>query len=133
MASDHVHVVRSEADLQKLQATGQLVVTDWFATWCGPCVQFKPIFQEMAEEYQPHVLFCKIDVDESKPLAQKYGVTSMPTMKVRTVERRITTHLKLTHITTHSAPILLPANCSCLSAVMKSGPSVERTKVLSDA
>ena len=35
-----VHDVRSEEDLKKLQATGQLVVTDWFAQWCGPCKAF---------------------------------------------------------------------------------------------
>ena len=83
MATGHVHVVRSEEDLKKLQSTGQLVVTDWFATWCGPCVRFKPIFHKMAEEYQPNVLFCQIDVDASKELAAKYGISSMPTFKAR--------------------------------------------------
>ena len=75
-----VHVVRSEVDLRKLQATGKLVVTDWFAKWCGPCMNFKPTFQKMAEEYKD-VLFCQIDVDESREFAAKYSVSKMPTFK----------------------------------------------------
>ena len=75
-----VHDIRSEADLTKLQNTGQLVVTDWFATWCGPCNNFKPTFQKMAAEYKD-VLFCKIDVDEETELAQKHKIRSMPTFK----------------------------------------------------
>ena len=80
-APGQVHVVRSEEDLKKLQSTGKLVVTDWFATWCGPCVNFKPTFEKMAKEYKD-VLFCKIDVDEAKQLAAKYAIRSMPTFKV---------------------------------------------------
>ena len=80
-APDRVQVVRSEEDLKKLQSTGQLVVVDWFATWCGPCVNFKPTFEKMAKEYED-VLFCKVDVDEAHELAAKYAISSMPTFKV---------------------------------------------------
>ena len=59
-----VHDVRSEEDLKKLQSTGQLVVTDWYAQWCGPCTNFKPTFQKMAEE-QTDILFCKIEKKSS--------------------------------------------------------------------
>ena len=72
--------IGSEADLTKLQSTGKLVVTDWFATWCGPCNNFKPTFQKMAEEYKD-VLFCKIDVDQQTGLAAKHEIRSMPTFK----------------------------------------------------
>ena len=120
-----VHSVHSEADLQKLQATGQLVVTDWFATWCGPCVGFKPIFQKMAEEYKPNILFCKIDVDECKELASKHGISSMPTFKV---SQNYTSPLKI-----HANTCKMRHHCSSLSVAMKSDPSVERTKVPSDA
>ena len=79
-APGQVHVVHSEEDLKKLQSTGQLVVTDWFATWCGPCINFKPTFKEMAQEYDD-VLFCQIDVDECQNLSQEHGISSMPTFK----------------------------------------------------
>ena len=75
-----VHDVRSAEDLNKLTATGQLVVVDFFAQWCGPCVNFKPTFQKMAEE-QTDVLFCKIDVEECQDLALDHDIRSMPTFK----------------------------------------------------
>ena len=126
-----VHVVRSEEDLKKLQSTGQLVVTDWFATWCGPCTLFKPTFHKMAEEYQPDVLFCQIDVDESKHLAFKYGISSMPTFKVRrrTILKNYSLLSEAMSICSKPSPLQL----SSLSARMKWVPSAEQTKVLSDA
>ena len=75
-----VHDIRSEADLTKLQNTGQLVVTDWFAKECSQCVDFKPIFEKMATEYTD-VLFCQIDINESKKFAFQYSVISMLTFK----------------------------------------------------
>ena len=79
-AQGQVHDIRSETDLERLQSTGQLVVVDWFATWCGPCVNFKPTFEKMAKEYED-VLFCKVDVDEAHELAAKHSISSMPTFK----------------------------------------------------
>ena len=80
LATGTVHEIASEEELTKLQNTGKLVVTDWFATWCGPCNNFKPTFQKMAEEYKD-VLFCKIDVDQQTGLAAKHEIRSMPTFK----------------------------------------------------
>ena len=80
IAPGQVHAVRSEADLKNLQATGKLVVTDWYAQWCGPCKIFKPTFQKMAEE-QTDVLFCKIDVDEFHDLVADHGIRSIPTFQ----------------------------------------------------
>ena len=79
-APGQVHAVRSTEDLADLQATGKLVVTDWYAQWCGPCKAFKPTFQKMAEE-QTDVLFCNINVDEAAQLAANHGIRSMPTFK----------------------------------------------------
>ena len=58
----------------------QLIVVDFFATWCGPCQQIAPKYSAMAAAI-PHVKFLKVDVDECKELSQQYGVQSMPTFK----------------------------------------------------
>ena len=61
-------------------AQGKLVVIDFFATWCGPCVAIAPFFQELGEKYK-NVVFVKIDVDD-KPLeeaTEKYSINCMPT------------------------------------------------------
>ena len=73
-----VHDITSREDLEKKQATGKLMVIDWYAPWCVRCVAFKPTFQKMAEE-QTDVLFCKIDVDELKDLAADHGIHAVPT------------------------------------------------------
>ena len=52
------------------------VLIDFYATWCGPCRM-----DEIAEEYQNYQI-CKVDVDESPELAQKFGVMSIPTLVV---------------------------------------------------
>lgn len=53
-------------------------VIDFNATWCGPCRQLAPILKDLAKEYAGKVDFYSIDVDENRPLAQAFGVSSIP-------------------------------------------------------
>lgn len=55
------------------------VVLDVYATWCGPCIQMAPIFEELEHEYGTKYKFAKLNVDEGRELAIHYGVTSIPT------------------------------------------------------
>lgn len=57
------------------------VVVDFWASWCGPCMMLKPIFEELSGE-MPNVKFCKADVDDERELAIEYGVQSIPTLLV---------------------------------------------------
>ena len=56
------------------------VVVDFFATWCGPCKMLSPIVEELADEYGEKLRFCKVNVDDERELALKFGITSIPTL-----------------------------------------------------
>ena len=55
------------------------VVIDVFASWCGPCQQIAPIFDELSKELADKYKFGKINIDEERDLAIKYSVSSIPT------------------------------------------------------
>ncbi|XP_066153975.1 thioredoxin-2 [Euwallacea fornicatus] len=72
--------IKDKDDLQsKLSDAGnQLVVIDFFATWCGPCKIIGPKLDELAKEY-PDIHILKVDVDECEEIAMDYNISSMPT------------------------------------------------------
>ena len=54
-------------------------VVDFWASWCGPCKMFSPIFDEVSNEYS-NINFYKVNVDENREIAKKYGIMSIPTI-----------------------------------------------------
>ena len=55
------------------------VIIDVYASWCGPCQQMNPIFEELEKEMGNSYKFAKINVDDARGLSIKLGVTSVPT------------------------------------------------------
>lgn len=58
------------------------IVVDFWAIWCGPCMQFKPVFHDAAVKYASKATFATADVDQCKALAEKYGINSIPTVLI---------------------------------------------------
>ena len=54
-----------------------LVVVDFWATWCGPCILFEPVMDEVAEE-NTEVKFGKIEADKARELTKRYQIMSIP-------------------------------------------------------
>lgn len=55
----------------------KLVVVDFFAEWCMPCLMLAPVVEELAVQMK-NVKFVKINVDDNQKLASKYGISSIP-------------------------------------------------------
>ncbi len=67
--------------LEGILKTNDIVLIDFYADWCGPCVMLKPILKKVAEETK-NVLFLAIDVEEHQELARTFNVTSIPLLVV---------------------------------------------------
>ena len=59
--------------------TNETVIIDFWAEWCGPCQQFAPIFEKVAEN-NPEIKFAKVNTEEQKELAAQFGIRSIPTL-----------------------------------------------------
>jgi thioredoxin 1 len=57
----------------------KIVVVDFWAIWCGPCMTFAPVFERLQTEYSKDFIFVKVNVDEVGSIAQKYRITGIPT------------------------------------------------------
>jgi putative thioredoxin len=64
------------------QSRTRPVVADFWAAWCGPCKMLMPLLARLAHDYQGKFFLAKIDTDKEQALATRYGIRSLPTVKV---------------------------------------------------
>jgi len=58
----------------------QLVLVDFWATWCAPCKMLRPVVEELAAEYVGRVTVAELDVDANPQTASRFSVLSIPSL-----------------------------------------------------
>lgn len=70
------------ATLDQLLKDDLPVVVDFWAPWCGPCVNFAPIFEDVAEERNGKVRFVKVNTEAEQALGARFRIRSIPTLMI---------------------------------------------------
>jgi len=65
-----------------IEKTDELLVVDFWATWCSPCQQFAPIFKKVAAQLELKARFIKIETEKEQAISAKYSIRSIPTLAI---------------------------------------------------
>lgn len=68
-------------NFEEVVNSNDVVVIDFWASWCGPCKTFAPVFEAASEKY-PKVVFGKVDTEQQMELAAHFDIRSIPTLMV---------------------------------------------------
>lgn len=69
------------ANFEETITQNDLVLVDFWASWCGPCRSFAPVFERVSEKY-PTAVFAKVDTEAEAQLAGAFQIRSIPTLMI---------------------------------------------------
>jgi thioredoxin len=67
----------TKANFEDVVTKNEMVIIDFWASWCGPCKSFAPVF-EAASEQHPDIVFGKVNADDEQELAAAFSIRSIP-------------------------------------------------------
>ena len=71
----------TEQNFEETVSSGEIVLLDFWAAWCGPCRSFAPVFEKVSEQY-PDIVFGKIDTEAQQGIAASFNIMSIPTLMI---------------------------------------------------
>lgn len=75
------HVELTQKNFDKTVQENELVVIDFWASWCGPCRSFKQVVEALDKQY-PEVIFGAVDIEKEKELAEDFNIMSVPAIMI---------------------------------------------------
>jgi thioredoxin 1 len=67
-------------EFEKLRASGEIMLVDFWAPWCGYCRRLNPVYDKIAQQYGDRAVIAKINIDEAPALADKEQIELIPTL-----------------------------------------------------
>ncbi|MBF0381256.1 MAG: thioredoxin [Magnetococcales bacterium] len=71
----------TKENFQQIISDNDMVIVDFWASWCGPCKTFAPIFEKVSEQF-PDIVFAKVETDQQQELASSFQIKSIPTLMI---------------------------------------------------
>jgi len=78
---DNVQVLNND-NFDSVTNQDKVTLVDFWAQWCPPCKMLSPIIDELASEQGEQYNICKVNVDESSDIAQRFSIMTIPTLLV---------------------------------------------------
>lgn len=72
----------TDANFDEIIKTGQPVLVDFWAEWCGPCKMIGPVVEELAGDFEGQAVIGKVNVDDNPAVSARFGIRSIPTLLV---------------------------------------------------
>ena len=71
----------SQHNFDEAIVNNEIIMLDFWAPWCGPCLQFAPTFEQASEQIDK-VVFAKVNTEDEQLLASRFGIRSIPTLMI---------------------------------------------------
>ena len=72
--------IATDENFSKITESKNLILIDFFATWCAPCKALSPVLADLSEELKDKCEFYKLDIDQSPNIPSRVAVRGVPTL-----------------------------------------------------